>query len=131
MPALPGQWGADSKRGPGQCDAAHQNGVGELPGEKELGRSDPRSQKLAPRSESSALERTATLTDRFLEAASLVIGESALSKTEKADTSLARQCPGGQKSLSELTEGSDSWLFQALLLSVTHTKWECTERPQY
>lgn len=57
-PALPGQRGADSKRGPGQRDAARQNGVGELPGEKELGRSDPRSQKFAPRSESSALERT-------------------------------------------------------------------------
>lgn len=70
------------------------------------------------------------LTDRFLEAASLVTGESALSETEKADGSLVWQCPGGQKSLSELTEGSDSWLFQVLLLGVTHTKWECTARPQ-
>lgn len=55
MPALPGWRETGIRRGPGEGDATHKNGVGELPGGKELGRSDPRSQKLAPRSEFSAL----------------------------------------------------------------------------
>lgn len=58
MLALLGRWGADIKKGPGQCDAEHQNGVRELPGGKELGRSDPRSQDITSSLESSALERT-------------------------------------------------------------------------
>lgn len=57
-----------------------------------------------------------------MEAASLVRGEFAPSKTEKADTSLALRCPGEQKSPSDLTEGSDSWLLRALNVGVTHNK---------
>lgn len=58
---------------------------------KELGRSDPMSQKLDVRSVSDIIWvplwglwwTPATLTGRVLEAASLVIGDSALSKTKK------------------------------------------------
>lgn len=135
MLVLPGWWEVDIERGPGQCDVAHKNGVRELSGGKELGRSDPRNQKLAPSSESSALERTLV---NFCHSDWQVFGSSfpgnrriCPKQNWKSWHLIARKCPGGQKSLSELTEGSDSWLFQVLLLGVTHTKRECTERPQY
>ena len=65
MPALPGWWGADIRRGPGQCDAAHQNGVRELPGGKELGM---RNWNRLPGEvvESPALETFKTRLDAFL-----------------------------------------------------------------
>lgn len=45
MPVWVGQWGQDIKSGPGQCDAAHENGVGE---EKCLGAVTPGDKNLLP-----------------------------------------------------------------------------------
>lgn len=70
------------------------------------------------------------LPGRAFGSSSLVIGESALSKTEKAVTLLALKCPGGQKSPPELTEGRDSWLFRVLLVGMTYHKGECAAGPR-